>query len=111
MKSITLPVGSKQYLFSNVKAYDVSGNITNPTGAVVNWAFTTNNADPQDTDWKTGDWQTGSSPTGDPIYYARIMVGPGTSNVFITNTQYAIWLKVNGVTEIPVFLLGSLQVV
>lgn len=108
MKVLELPALSKQYLRAVVSAYDVNGNITDPTGAGVSWAFTTDNDEPQSGDWQTGDWEVGTSPKGVSIYYARIMVGPST---LTAGLQYALWLRVNGVTEIPVVLLGSIQVV
>lgn len=104
MKTITLPAVSQQYIRAQVQAFDVSDNETNPTAAGVFWAFTPGNADPQDSDWLTGDWEVGTQANGDPAYYGRIMM---MKNQFPPGESCAVWLKVDGLTEAPVILLGT----
>lgn len=107
MKVITIPALSQQYLRAQVQPFDVNGAITDPRAASVFWAFTNGNADPQPGDWFSGDWETGTV-NGSAVYYARYMIQSGR---FISGSSYAIWLKISGVTEIPVFLLGTLVIV
>lgn len=108
MKTITIPAVSQQYIRAQVNAFDVGANATDPTAAEVFWAFTPGNADPVSGDWLAGDWEVGVQSSGDPAYYARIML---TANQFPSGESCAMWLKVDGLTEAPVILLGTLMVV
>jgi hypothetical protein len=108
MKQIVMPAISQQYIRARVRAFDVDGNETDPTNATATWAFTVDNSEVQVSDWQAGDWETGTDANGKPQYYARYLQ---EANVFTAGVQYAMWLKVDGVTEAPVMLLGNLNVV
>ena len=108
MKTLDLPAGSVQFIRARVQGFDVNGNVTNPTTAATKWAFTQGNDRPGVGDWLAGDWETGQDDGGNPTYWARFQA---TAGQFAVGVQYAMWLTIAGVTEAPVILLGTLNVV
>ena len=99
---------STQYVFIPVSATK-SGVAYNPTGDVVQFAFMpTATQVPQVSDWVAGSWDTDSSSILFP-YSAKCLVGPsGTTNPGIGT--FVMYLKVTDSPEIPVLIVGQLQI-
>jgi len=86
-----------------------SGLPYNPTRDPVQFAFMpTATQVPQDTDWVAGSWDTDPAGVIYP-YSAKCLVGPaGTADLGIGT--YIIYVKVTDNPEIPVLIVGQLQV-
>jgi hypothetical protein len=66
---------------------------------VVEFAFTTGSVDP--TVWRTGDWET-VVENGATTYYARVLIGPGSTVGALTAGTYKVWVKITDSPEVPV---------
>jgi hypothetical protein len=96
---------STAYVQVPVQAY-VAGDPINPTSDVVEMAFVTIGADPGVSDWVTASWTT--APAG--TYLAQCLVGPdGDTN--LARGIYGAWVRITDSPEIPVTLVGILQIV
>src|SRR5215213_2781554 len=91
---------SKEYLKIPVSARDNSG-IINPTGDPVAFAFLAPESPPVGgTTWTSGDWETATGfGTGDPVYKARCLIGPGGA-VALAAGSYDVWVRVGHNTEV-----------
>lgn len=100
---------SLQYVGIPVKATTLAGTSYDPTALTVQMAFMpTATQVPTNTDWQTAVWATVSGNLLYP-YAAYCLVGPGgTINLGIGT--YVIYLRVQGVPEVPVVIAGQLQV-
>lgn len=68
---------------------------TNPTGDTVQMAVALNYTNP--TTWVPASWVT---VTG--VYYATVLIGPGSAIGALPVGQYQVWVKVTDNPEIPV---------
>lgn len=93
---------SKEYIHVPVDA-SLGGTAYDPTADVVSFALPATGVAP--TVWVVGSWLTVGS-----TYYARVLVGPGTSFI-LTAGVYDVWVKVTDSPEIPVRRSGFLRVV
>ncbi len=75
---------------------------SDPTHDVVSWAIVPPATEP--TSFVTGDWQTIGS-----TFYARVLVGPGTSLV-LSKGFYEMYVKIADTPETPVLRAGVLEV-
>jgi hypothetical protein len=100
---------SRQYIGVPVKATTLAGAAYNPTGDTVQMAFMpTATSVPQSSDWQTAVW---AAVTGNLIYpyAAYCLVGPGgTINPGVGS--YYVYLKVTDNPEIPVLVVGQLDI-
>ncbi len=87
---------SKQYVRVPVTAS------SDPTHDAVAWAIVPPGTEPST--FVTGDWQTIGS-----TFYARVLVGPGTSLV-LSRGLYEMFVKVTDTPEIPILRAGVLEV-
>lgn len=99
---ITLSSLSTEYVRVPVAA-TVNNAPYNPTGDVVQFAFTTG-ANPVSGDWHTGSWDSTDSP-----YVAQCLVGPG-GVVSLAVGTWIIWIKITDNPEVPVRSVGQLSI-
>lgn len=102
MSTLSISSLTKEFLKTQV-THTVNGTTVDPTTKPVEWAFVTS-GNPTDTDWVTGDWET--TPDG---YYARIIVGPGSTKVLAVGT-YTAWIRITDNPEVPVRIVGKVSV-
>lgn len=107
---------STQYLRVPVYARRAGADY-DPTGDTVQFALTlrpSSQAADQYNEPASGDWGTGSWETDGGINYALINVGPsGTVTWPASGTFprfYQVWMKVTATPEVPVLLVGELEV-
>ena len=97
---------SLEYLRSRVDAKE-AGVQVDPTGNVVEWAFEqTRDAEPSS--WTAGSWETDNTGP-DPVYYARILVGPA-GDVTLTDDVYWAWVRVTDSPEVPARQVGKVRI-
>jgi hypothetical protein len=97
---------SSEFIRSRVDAKE-NGVQVDPTGDAVSWAFETSKA-AEPTSFTSGSWETDNTGP-DPVYYARIQVGPGGA-IVLTDDTYWVWLKVTDAPEVPVRQVGKLVI-
>ena len=103
---MTLAISSVSLEYVRVQVTALkSGSSVNPTGDVVQMAFTGVGVLPVSGDWKTASWET----TPQNAYYAKCLVGSGGA-VTLAAGRYDIWVKVTDSPEVPVKLAGQLLV-
>ena len=92
---MTLRISSltKEYVKTKVTAKE-AGVEVDPTGDVVEFAFTARDADP--TTWTAGAWET----IDDDDYWARVVIGPG-GDITLPKGEYDAWVRITEVLEIP----------
>lgn len=97
---------TKEYIRVPVEAREGSV-IVNPTTDVVAFAFMASGK-PTAPAFTTGAWETDGS-----AYFARIVVGgTGTgATKELAAGVYAVWLKVTDSPEVPVRMIGTLEMV
>lgn len=102
--SSTLTVSSltKEYVKVRVIGRRDGADI-DPTAFLVDFAFTAVDVEPT-TEWAAGNWENDNG-----LYYARALIGPGTSFVLADGT-YDIWVRFADGTETPVRNVGRLIV-
>lgn len=100
---------SLQYVGVPVKATTLAGVAHDPTGDTVQMAFMpTATQVPGSSDWNTAVWATVTTSLIYP-YAAYCLVGPGgTVNPGIGT--YVMYLKVTDSPEVPVLIVGQLQI-
>lgn len=97
---------SSEFIRSRVSAIE-AGVAVDPTSDVVGFAFELL-AVTEPASFTTGTWETDSSGP-DPVYYARIQIGPG-GDIVLANGEYYGWLKITDSPEIPVRRIGRLRI-
>ena len=86
-----------------------SGVIYNPTGDTVQFAFMpTPTQVPMTADWVSGSWSTNSASVLYP-YSAQCLIGPSGTTTLGIGT-YQVYVKITDSPEIPVQIVGQLQV-
>lgn len=95
---------SKEYIKVPV-AYTVAGVVSDPTALVVELAFPLKDVDPVTGDWKTGSWESANAR-----YWARLLVGPGSTFGALARGDYDVWVRVTATPEVPAMKAGRLQV-
>ena len=90
---------TKQYVIVPISEVLTSGS---PTADSVQMAFPLPGTEPAT--WISGDWTTVSG-----VYYARALVGVGTS-MALTRGYYDVYVKITDSPEIPVLRSGLLEV-
>ena len=99
---------SLQYYFVPVQVTKL-GVAYNPTGDTVQFAFMpTPTQVPGNTDWVAGSWDTSQASVLFP-YNAKCLIGPGGTITLGIGT-YISYMKVTDDPEIPVTVVGQLQV-
>lgn len=95
---LKVPVASKQYV--RVPISEATG--ADPTGNAVSLAFPTIGVDPAT--FYTGSWVTISG-----IYFARCLIGPGSSAVLPIG-YFDVYVQVQDSPETPVLYSGTLEI-
>jgi hypothetical protein len=103
-----LSVLSTEYVGFIVKAV-INGNLYDPTGDSVSFAFLPLGSNPTSGDWMTGSWGTATA-YGAPQYTARVLVGPGTGGHPLPAGDYVTWMKITDSPEVPVRVVGNLTI-
>lgn len=98
---------SREYVQAAVQA-TVQGQPYNPTGDVVEFAFTTVSGRPST--WYAGGWDGTSPISGSAAYRAQVLVGPGSSGPTLTPGQYTVFIRITDNPEQPVIPIGQLAV-
>jgi hypothetical protein len=98
---------SRQYVQAQVEV-TITGKPYNPTGDLVEFAFTTINGRPAT--WYPGGWDGTTSIPGSNAYQAQVLVGPGSSGPTLTPGRYAVFLRITDNPEQPVLPVGQLTV-
>lgn len=105
---ITQSALSREYVAVAITA-KTAGTPVNPTGDVVEFAFTTVTAKPAPGDWKTGSWDGTQPHQPDGAYIAHCLVGPG-GTVELAAGQYVMWVRITDNPEVPVIPFGRLHI-
>lgn len=93
---------SKQYVIVEVEGQDDNG-VINPTGLAVAFAFLPQDTVPTGaTTWYAGSWFTVTQTGLDPIYKARVLIGPGGGVVTLTEGSWDVYVRVTHPTEVPI---------
>ncbi len=95
---LTISAVSKQYIRVPVTAE------ADPTGDAISWAIIDQGQEPAPSDFVAGNWQTLAG-----TYYARVLVGPGSSLV-LARGYYEMFVQITDNPEIPVLRAGVLEV-
>jgi hypothetical protein len=91
-----------EYLYSTITAE------SDPTGDVVQWAFTDGRQWPtSDTPWIDAEWEPGS--TGN-VARTRLLVGPENSGHVVPLGFYSAWVRITDTPEVPVKFAGYLTI-
>ena len=99
---------STQYYLVPVAA-SKSGVSYNPTSDTVAFAFMpTPTQVPGSGDWVTGSWDTNTSSVLYP-YSAKCLIGPSGTTTLGIGT-YAVYVRISDSPEIPVEIVGQLQI-
>jgi hypothetical protein len=94
---------STRFLRCTVSATN-QGNVVDPTGDSVQFAFKQNDEVPTDADWVDGSWETSGSD-----YLARALVGPGGAIALVAGS-YKVWIKIVIAPETLVESVGDLTI-
>lgn len=106
------PALSLEYVRVSVAAADEDGVAVDPTGDTVSMAFVTEGEHVNgSTTFLAGTWETDDSDITNPIYYARVLVGPSGSYVPVAGTAVDVYVKVSDNPEVPVRKSGTVQFV
>jgi hypothetical protein len=105
---ITQSALSREFVPAAVTA-TAAGQPVNPTGDVVEFAFTAISAKPVTGDWKSGSWDGTQPQTPGNAYIAHCLVGPG-GTVQLAAGRYQMWIRVTDDPEIPVIPFGLLNI-
>jgi len=105
---ITQSALSREFVPAAVTA-TVAGASVNPTGDVVEFAFTGIDAKPATGDWVLGSWDgTQPRPPG-TSYIAHCLVGPG-GTIQLAAGRYQMWVRITDNPEVPVIPFGLLNI-
>lgn len=109
MTDVRLSALSKEYVRIQVVAKE-AGIVINPTTDSVYLAFLTSaSLLPQSGDFFAASWETDLT-TVPNSYFARIIIGPGSSVVLVAGT-YFVWIKVvDAGGEVPIRYVGNVIV-
>lgn len=100
-------MSSTQYIQVGVTA-TIAGVAYNPTHDPVFMAFVTT-TDPKPSDFYPATWQSYTNSSGNPVYRAVCLVGPGSSVILPIGT-YTVWVKIEDNPEVPVLRSGTLTI-
>lgn len=90
---------STAYVQIPVTAFGTAGGAYNPTGDVVQFAFTPASYPvTEPSAWVTGTWATFPGPA----YWAQCLVGPQNAATALTIGTWQVWLRITDNPEIPV---------
>jgi hypothetical protein len=90
-----------------IGALSPSGDSYDPTGDVVEFAFTLESyPETPPVTWYTGSWAAFPGPQ----YWAQCLVGPANSGVVLAQGLYQVWVKVTDDPEVPVLQQVYLQI-
>jgi hypothetical protein len=102
---LTISALSKEYVWVPVTVTEADGDPADPTNADVEIAFVPADSDPTDLDWLEAEWET-----VDTSYYAKVLVGPGSSIVTLEpDTTYDVYVRVSDSPERPVLRAAPLR--
>lgn len=105
---LTLSAASLEYVPVTVTATK-QGAEYNPTGDVVQFAFTSPGASLVGAQWFTGSWDS-TSPRPDGSFVAQCLVGPGGA-AQLAPGEYQVSVKITDSPEVPVKPAFILQIV
>jgi hypothetical protein len=101
---VTISALTKEYVRAQVYAKE-AGVEVNPTTYVVEMACPINGVVPVSGDWKTASWEVDNG-----TYWARVLVGTGSTLVLAAG-YYDVWVRITAPSETPVKKVGQLQVI
>ena len=97
-KTVHLSSATREFLRTQVTAQE-AGVVVNPTTDTVQFAFPSPGVAPSV--WISGSWETAGS-----VYYARVLVGSGTT--ISAAGSYDVWVRITDSPEIPTRRIGLL---
>jgi hypothetical protein len=98
---------SRPFVGATVTA-TLQGQPYNPTGDVVEFAFTTVGGRP--VAWYVGEWDGTDPIPGSASYRAQVLVGPGSTGPTLEPGKYAMFVRITDNPEQPVIPVGQLAV-
>ncbi|MFI1535567.1 hypothetical protein [Streptomyces anandii] len=98
---------SREYVQAEV-AVTVQGQPYNPTGDVVEFAFTAIGGRPST--WYPGGWDGTQPIPGTNAYRAQVLVGPASGGPILAAGRYAMFIRITDTPEQPVIPVGQLTV-
>lgn len=99
---------STKYVQIPITATTPTGAPYNPTADPVWLAFMITGW-PGDGDWQGGTWASVTSTNN--VYWAQLLVGPGTGGLNLGPGGWAIWYKITDDPEVPVDEADFLRIV
>jgi len=103
----TVDRASREYVQAEVNA-TVQGQPYDPTGDVVEFAFTAVGGRPST--WYSGGWDGTQPIPGSNAYVAQVLIGPGSSGPTLGAGRYTVWIRITDNPEQPVIQIGQLTV-
>ena len=102
------PAQSVEYIRVRTSAVDEDGAAVDPTVDTVALAFIAE-GDPivASSTFVAGTWETDVSDPASPLYYARVLAGPGAAFVPAAGASYDVYIKVTDNPEIPIRRVGT----
>jgi hypothetical protein len=101
---------SLEFVRANISATE-AGDAVTPTGDPISFAFVPIGTKPTTlTTFTAGNWETDDSDATHPVYYARILVGPG-GTLTLAVGEYDYYVKVSDNPEIPVLWVDAIKIV
>jgi hypothetical protein len=83
-----------------------NGTVYNPTGDVVQFAFTVGYGSTPVT-WATATWE--ANPVQGYWYNAKCLVG-APSGTALASATYTVWVKITDISEVPVRQAGTITI-
>jgi hypothetical protein len=104
------PAQSKEYVRVSVLAVNENGAAVNPTVDSVALAFIAE-GDPvvASSTFIAGTWETDVSDAASPIYYGRVLAGPGAAYIPVAGTNVDVYIKVSDNPEVPIVKAGTMR--
>lgn len=103
---VSIPSISSEYIRVRVTAFE-AGALVDPTANPPAWAFETDRAT-EPSSFTNGSWETDNTGP-DPVYWARIQVGPG-GDIVLTDETYYAWLQINFPPELVKRQVGRIAI-
>ncbi|MFC8676686.1 hypothetical protein ACFUEN_28875 [Streptomyces griseorubiginosus] len=103
----TIYRASREYVGAEVTA-TVQGQPYDPTGDVVEFAFTAIGGHPET--WYPGGWDGTNPIPGSNAYRAQALVGPSSPGPTLASGRYTVWIRITDSPEQPVIPVGQLTV-
>jgi hypothetical protein len=102
---------SRQYIIITLEGRDDNG-VLDPTSLPVAMAFLPQDIAPGvNTVWYPGTWTTVTQPNLNPIYEAKVLIGPGVDAIPLSLGSWDVWVRIIHPVESPVVRADTILIV